>query len=45
MMMSWLPAAISLVSLLFITIYPLTTQRMASITAELRKQREADGEV
>ncbi len=45
LMMSWLPAAISGVSLLFIAAYPLTTARMKTITTELRRQREADGEV
>lgn len=38
-LMSWLPAAIAFVSLLFILAYPLTTRRMAQITADLRRQR------
>ncbi|MBR7028896.1 MAG: MFS transporter [Bacteroidaceae bacterium] len=45
LLMSWLPAAISVISLLFIMVYPLTTQRMKAINEALRAQREADGEV
>ncbi len=44
-LMSWLPAAISIISLLFIVAYPLTTKRMKAINTALRQQREADGEV
>lgn len=39
MMMSFLPAAISGVSLLFIMIYPLTSKRMKTIGAELKTRR------
>lgn len=41
MLMSWLPAAICLVSLAFLAGYPLTTNRMREITDELQKQRAA----
>ena len=45
LLISILPAAISLISLLFILLYPLTTRRMQTITHELRTQRQADGEI
>lgn len=45
LLISILPAAISLISLLFIILYPLTTRRMQDITNELRTLRQADGEI
>jgi GPH family glycoside/pentoside/hexuronide:cation symporter len=45
LLMSWLPAAICVVSLAFLAFYPLTSNRMRQITTELKAQRTADGEV
>lgn len=39
-LMSWLPAGIAVVSLLFILIYPLTTKRMKEINVQLKAMRE-----
>lgn len=44
LLMSWLPAAMCVASLLFIAIYPLTTKRMKIITEELSTQRAAQSE-
>lgn len=38
-LMSFVPAAVALISLLFLLFYPLTTRKMNSIQAELEKQR------
>ncbi len=39
MLMSWIPAAVALVALLFIAFYPLGTARMREISAALRRRR------
>ncbi len=41
LLMSWIPAAVALVSLFFIAIYPLGKQRMKEISAALRQRRAA----
>lgn len=38
-LMSWLPAGIALISLLFILIYPLGTKKMEEIAVKLRAER------
>ncbi|MBP3227183.1 MAG: MFS transporter [Bacteroidaceae bacterium] len=40
LLMSLLPAAISLIALLFLALYPLTTAKMRQIGAELKERRE-----
>ena len=42
-MMSFLPAAISVVALVFIALYPLTTSRMRDINNQLRDIRREEG--
>lgn len=42
-MMSFLPAAISVVALVFIALYPLTTSRMRDINSQLRDIRREEG--
>ena len=44
-LMSWLPAAISVVALLFLAAYPLTTRRMQDITKELKTIRKEEGAI
>ncbi len=44
-LMSWLPAGISIISLLFLLCYPLTTKKMREINAELKKIRQAEGAI
>ena len=39
LLISWIPAGIAALSALFISIYPLTTKRMAKITEELKERR------
>lgn len=41
-LMSWLPAGIALISLLFIVIYPLGTKKMEEISVRLRAERAAN---
>lgn len=43
LLMSWIPAAVAVLSALFIFIYPLTTQRMKDINARLKPIREKLG--
>lgn len=40
LLMSWIPAAVAVISAIFVFIYPLTTKRMKEINAELKKIRE-----
>ena len=42
-LMSWLPAGISVVALIFTWLYPLTTKRMQDINAQLREIRREEG--
>ena len=41
LLISWIPAGIAALSALFISIYPLTTKRMAEITEKLKETRKA----
>lgn len=41
LLMSWLPAGIAVLSLVFVLLYPLTTEKMRKINAELKMLREA----
>ena len=40
LLMSWIPAGIAVISLVFVVIYPLTTQRMKDINEQLKKFRK-----
>ena len=40
LLMSWIPAGIAVISLVFVVIYPLTTQRMKEINEQLKQFRK-----
>ncbi len=44
MFLSWLPAAGTILSILFISFYPLSEKKMKSITAELEERRSKNNE-
>jgi len=43
LLMSWIPAAFAFASILLLVVYPLNTQRMGEIEADLRARRAAAG--
>ena len=40
MLMTFIPAGVALISMIIVWLYPLNTQRMDEIIAELKKQRK-----
>jgi GPH family glycoside/pentoside/hexuronide:cation symporter len=45
MMMSVIPAAVAVITAIFVWLYPLTTKRVNDIVAALNEQRAANGQL
>jgi GPH family glycoside/pentoside/hexuronide:cation symporter len=45
MMMSVIPAAVAIITAIFVWLYPLTTKRVNEIVAALNEQRAAKGQI